>query len=229
MVSSESLLKNIDKIKEETFRISSKRKLYNKLFKRSYYNPKYGEYAYAVYTDDKKFIRGYQVDKKEGPRKSFKKALIDFVKLYNPSSYKDFLFFMSAYPVNSKDPSMLNLLNRKFKKYEIVDCVLEDSHGFLLWGEQLKQLLILLGDRGWKEMKEKIESNPIMRTTTDAYFNLRTGLFLGSTRKYYLRLMKKLKFSKNYSMYDVIKERAVKQLNNPDIGRAYLLYKTMTQ
>ena len=229
MISSECLLKNADKIQEETFKISSKRKLYNKLFKRSSHNPKHGEYAYAVYTDDKKLIRGYQIKQKKGPGVSFKKELVDFIELYNPSSFKDFLFFMSTYPIKPKNPSISDLFKRKLKKYEIVDLLLENSHGFLLWNQQFKQLLILLGNRGWKEIKEEVESNPILHSTDDAYFNFQIGLFLDSTRKRYLQLMKKLKFSRNYSMYDVVKERMIQALTNPDIEHAYILYKVMTQ
>ena len=77
-------------------------------------------------------------------------------------------------------------------------------------------------------MAKEIEANPIMETNNDPYINLQAGLFVKSKRKHYMQLMKKLKFSRNFSMYDVIKERMPKRIYHPGVESAYLLYKAMT-
>ncbi len=222
----EILLKNIDKIKEATFKISSNRKLFDGLYGRACYSSHF-KYAYVAYTKDKKFLWGHQTHEKKELVTSFKKELADFIKLYNPSSFKDFLFFMDAAPSSLDDLSISKIAKRVYRKYEIVDFVLSESRGFLLWDYQFRQLLNLLWNKGWEEVRNIIKTDPKAVHTDDPYHQVISGLF--NNRKFYWEMMTLLKFSKDYTMYDVLKERAIKRwISNPRIERAYMLYKIIT-
>ena len=219
------LLKNVDKITEVTFKISSSRRLFNDLFGKDYYKSDAGAYAYVVYLPDKKLLRGYQTKRKHKPQGTFKKELIDFIKLYRPSSFKDYLFFVDASPLFAGNPSISELPNRRFKRHELVDLMLAESKGFLLWEYQLKHLLALFWDKGYKKIRAMIERNPDRLYSKDPYYQLHLELFLHK-RKRYWDLMKAMKFSRHVSMYDVLKERAIKgRIHNPNVERAYRLYK----
>ena len=225
MASVEIMLRNVDKLKEEVFKKSSRPRLNKELFK-----CKYGAgFVYVVYTEDKRLLVDFHGIQKFKPRLggNFKKQLTYFIKLYKPTSFKDFLFFMGAFPLSRQNPSISELPRWKFRKYEIIDLALSESKGFLLWDYQLKSLLNIFWDLSWKQMKEEIESNPLYITTNDPYRNLELGLSL--KRSYYWNLMKKLKFSKGLTMYDVLKERMIRgAVYSPNIERAYLLYKVIT-
>ena len=224
----ENILRNVDKIKEVTFKISSNRKLFNDLYGEICYSPCF-KYAYVAYTKDKKFLWGSQTREKKDLVTNFKKELMDFIKLYNPSSFKDFLFFMDATPSSSDDLSISKLSKHKYRKYEIVDFVLSESRGFLLWDYQFRQLLNFCWDKGWKHVKEIVKVDPTtIHASDDPYNQLVSGLF--NKRRFYWDMMKWLKFSKNFTMYDVLKERAIKgRISGPKIERAYLLYKVLTE
>lgn len=221
-------LRNIDQIKEATFKISSNRKLFNDLYGKACYSP-YFKYAYVAYTKDKKFLWGHQASEKKELATNFKKELADFVKLYNPASFKDFLFFMDIIPRYSDDLSMSELAKYKYRKYEIVDFILSESRGFLLWHYQFQQLLSFCWDKGWEHIMNIVKIDPkTVHISDEPYNQLVSGLF--NRRRFYWDMMKWLKFSNHYTMYDVLKERAIKRrIGNPNIERAYMLYKIMTE
>lgn len=218
-----NVLTNVSKIQEVKFKISSNRKLFDELFGKDCYSP-YFKYAHVVYVADRKFIWGNQTQSKKELSANFIDELSDFIKLYNPSSFKDFLFFIDACPRYMHDPSIKRLAKWKYKRYELVDLVLEESHGLLLWEYQFRQLLTLFWEKQWKHIKEIIKVDPkAVHAYDDPYYQLTSGLF--NRRKFYWDMMKWMKFSENFSMYDVLKERAVKQqIVNPHIERAYSLF-----
>lgn len=244
MNSAQVFLKNVNKLKERTFKISSNRKLFDKLFGKGYYNAKNGTYAYAVYTSNFKLIVGYQFKHKNGLGLNFKKELTSFINLYAPESYKDFLFFLDAYQMSGKPtfpcckpwhPTMKELLSKKYTKHVVIDAILSESRGSLIWEYQLENLIKYFQDRGWDKIKEKIIGyynytflnwDSKEEPQPGVIYWLRHGF--SYQKPYYCNLLKKMKFNRKLSMFDVLKERMIKGfVHRPNVSRAEILFRTL--
>lgn len=243
----DALLKKIERIKEVTFKISSNRKLFKKLFGKRYFNSDDGAYAYAVYINDSDLIVGYQFQNKKALGREFKKELADFVRFYKPTEYKDYLFFLGAYPrsgiqfpcIKSGQPTMKKLLSLRYVKHDLIDSVLSESHGFLIWDYQLYNLIKYFQNDKWEKIKQKVVDNynkdfenndskkePLGGGDKGTILWLLHGYSF--KKQYFCDLLKSMRFDKNLDMYDVLKERMVTgKVYAPNILEAYKLYKFM--
>lgn len=226
-------LKNMDRIHEEIFKISDRRDVFKKLFWPNYGDEKKWPSAYAVYAGDFSYIAGDCFKNKKELGRSFKKELKSFIELYDPKRYEDFLFFKDAHSTYSKkDPSIKELLSWQFQRCEPVDAILSESRGFLLWTYQFDNLLRFFGYDEWERIKKFTIKNNMFRTINPAEASRWETLLMldvGFThRKNYQKFMKTLKFTDQISMYDVMKERRIKNsVHHPNIKAAYILYKTL--
>ena len=248
---SKDLLKNVDKITEATFKISQNRRLFDRLFGKDNYYHKSGKFAYAVYSSDNELIWGYQIRRKDRIYRSFKQELTDYITLYNPKSFEDFLFIWIAAPHSSDEPTIREIFKKQYQRCDVVDSVLEKTKGFLVFTCDFRRLLYYFWDNGLEDVKKMFSSYMIKerKDIANLYFDFgerallnelcqnlyrpedfytKLPLMIGRKDKYCWALMKRLKFNKSYSMYDVLKERMIKRhIYNPNIRMAYNLYLVM--
>ena len=248
---SKDLLKNVDKITEATFKISQNRRLFERLFGKDSYNPFDGKLAYAVYSRDNELIRGYQIYRKKDLGISFKQELADYITLCNPNSFEDFLFILMAAPFGSNEPAIREICKKQYQGCDVVDSVLENTKGFLIFTCDFRRLLYYFWDKGLEDVKEVFASYMVkdrknianvlfeagnrarlndlcqnLYRTEDFYTELPS--MINRKDKYCWDLMARLKFSGNYNMRDVLKERMIKRyIYNPNIRMAYNLYRVM--
>jgi hypothetical protein len=135
-------------LKEEIIEIKKNKSLVNDLFA---WQGKITEaYAYLAFYEDgkkKRFIEGDWSDDPKDLEKwmGLKEDLEVFLKKHKSKNFMDVLFFLDMrYLCKAFDLKISDVLKRKFEiKSEIIDGILKDSKGFLLWRYQLENILRL--------------------------------------------------------------------------------------
>lgn len=184
---------NLDKIREEILEIKSNSAVVKNLF--SWQGDlNYYKFAYAVYVDSKEklFIEGYWLNDLEEVQRwrGYKEELKAFLKKHSRPTLTDLLFFNDAYNrCRSYGIETRSIYSRRFKANEVVDNILKDSRGVILWHHQLEHLLRLF----------YVDSRKVIQ--------IREGL--NCKRRDYWKLTEKLHFDNNTSLCDVLNERAI--------------------
>ena len=112
------------------------------------------QYAHCIYLAGEKdlFVDGYFFDDDDdwGPRTpGFRSHFQEYLEAAKPVRFKDYLFLTDLYrlvldrlsPKDLSASDLVELSERKFDPVPIVDEILEDSRGFLLWRWQLESLV----------------------------------------------------------------------------------------
>jgi len=186
------LTKNL--LKEEIIEIDKNKTLLNQLGDPKNFCGEF-KYVYLVYDKDKKYlIKAMWGDSAEDLEKwrGFPESFGKYVKKTNPKTLGDYMFFLDAYERSGfYDFSLDAIYNRKFKKNNAIDEMLADSRGFLLWHYQLENLIGFFFFDNTKQLE------------------VRKGLQSAIRRDEYMKEAKKMKFTKNLSLYDIITERII--------------------
>jgi hypothetical protein len=176
--------------------------------------------VYAVYVDNEAKSRVYTY-RFSGPKtdveRNFKKELKIFIERHEARTFTDFLFFVSlASPFSSYtvdltvyNPTVEMLSNYSFEQDPVVEGILKDTRGLLLWNYQLDNLLGLFSDHSkWiRRMAKGI--------------NTRDSRVENKVRQ--------LKINNKASLLDLINERMVMGFTNePPTRGAYILFKTLS-
>lgn len=201
-------MKNLDKITERIIDVSSEQELAKSLF--PVLGGKNLKYCYAVYSNNGKYspIIGYLTNELEGVNVSFKNELKVFIEKYNPKSFNDFLFFVDIYSRFNSQPAIEDVCERKFKSNGMVEDILKDSRGLLIWHYQLENLIRLFYS----------DNEHVVRLRKD----------INAKKAEAWELAKKLSFSDELTLYDIISDRmAVDITRNPNIQGAYNLFTTI--
>tara|TARA_B100001964_G_C14115689_1_gene545973 strand:- start:159 stop:788 length:630 start_codon:yes stop_codon:yes gene_type:complete len=207
-------MKNLNKIKETLFKIEPKnisfvKKLLPVIAEEidcGGYN-----YAYAIYIDDSKpCIDGY-IYKGDDKEKTFKssKKFRKWLESNKPKCFKDILFCFDTYFCGRKGRmDKINLKKPSFKANPVVDDLLRESNGFLLWDYQIIKLYCLFDlDREKADMFRK-------------YFNKK--------RREFEEIAGKLLFNNGMTLKDVIWERSILGVvKAPNLKGSYDLYKLL--
>lgn len=201
-------MKNLGILTEEVFEISANARKAMTLLPSGHDGDfEKGVLLHAVYTsDDAKLIYHYKFEGSESDvKRSFKDELSYFIKEYKAEGIKDFLFFLGIFCPIRADPTIKTISQYNFRKHPIVDDILAESKGLLLWDYQMECLCGLFCD--------------IARGAV----NLRKGLNIRDPRCE--EMAKKYKFNEDLSLYDVINERMVMDFTGqPNYRGAYNLY-----
>jgi hypothetical protein len=138
----------------------------------------------------------------------FKDELARYLHRYKPETFMDYLFFIEIYSRSKLGYlSIEELYNRKFREHEIIDNILKDSHGFLLWDYHLENLIRLL----------LIEPNSERTTEIRRKLNVKDQA--------YWNLAKELKLSNGLCLYDILDERTILGCTSyPQFRFAYNLF-----
>jgi len=110
---------------------------------------------------------------------------------------------------------MQSIYDVKFSSNEVVDEILKDSKGILLWQYQLKHLIrMFIGDIEKAEKLQKLILRSAMHTEPRIE-----------------KIIKKFMFTNNLSLYDVLNERSspILRLSNPNLQGAWNLYKSIKE
>ena len=182
-----------DIIKEDIIEITQANELLRELkIDKENYCDDY-KYAYIVYDKNaKRLIKafwGATTDELEKWR-GFAGALDKYIKKEDPKKLVDYMFFLDI-RTRSKigNFSMEDIYGRKFEENVIVDGILADSKGFLLWPYQLENLIGLF----------------YFDTTKPSELGKGLSVF----RDEYVQEAKEMKLKNNLSLYDVIVQRRV--------------------
>ena len=135
-----------DKIVERIIEVGSDKKLIQKLF--AWQGELHSKYAYAVYGEDseRRFIEGeWSNDIAELKRwLGFKEELKWYLKRCDRPSLIDILFFLDMnHRCRCYSLKMSDVCGRQFKISGVVNDILRDSQGFLLWHYQMENLVRL--------------------------------------------------------------------------------------
>jgi hypothetical protein len=149
------------------------------------------KFAYVVYVNNstKSFIEGTWSNSLSEVKRwvGFKKVLSIFLKKNNYLNFTDLLFFLDIYNrCKNYHIEISHIYDRKFKRNQIVDDILRDSRGFLLWDYQLKSLIRLF-----------YLSNDV----SEMYRGL-----LSHSKKHW-NFTKNLMLGENFSLYNVLTDR----------------------
>lgn len=168
-------------------------------------------YAYAIYIDDnKKTIIDCRIftEAVDFEQLGFSNKFEDFIQSNQPKCFNDILFLLDIYHCNTKHfprVSVADIQNTKFTYVPIVDELLKESKGFLIWKHQLENLYLLFNHN--REEVDKFCSG-ISALKTPEIFNI----------------AKSLKFDNGISLEDVINERmALSFVKRPNIRGAFEL------
>jgi hypothetical protein len=151
------------------------------------------KFVYVVYSNGKKkrFIEGEWSNDLAGVRKwlGLKQDLEIFLTKFSPPTLMNILFFLDIrHRCKCFCLEMADVYNRKFKTNDIVDDILKDSQGFLLWHYQIENLVRLFYVE--REVKEFSE-----------------GLIYKKPK--YWSKAKKLRLSDGVSLHDILKDRLI--------------------
>ena len=205
--------RNVDKITEEIFIMSSNRRLAVHLL--GVVNEDDFEEAtilHAVYTNDARDLichhkfKGVESDVK----RSFKDELSYFLKEYKPESkgIKDYLFFLGAFNPVNESPTIQNISRYEFREHSVLSDILEDTRGILIFHKQLEELCSLF-----------CQYESCVRSLREA---------LNCKVKRYENIAKEYKFNENLSLYDVASSRMLLgKTVKPNYKGAYILFKTL--
>lgn len=173
------------------------------------------KYVYVVYgKSTKRLIKaiwGANTNELEKWR-GFTESFDEYIRKENPKKLVDYMFFLDMH-TRSKigNFNLRDVYDRKFGKNVIVDEILTDSKGFLLWLYQLESLIGLFYFDTTKPSK--------------------IGKGLSVLGNEYVQEAKKMKFTDNLSLYDVIIQRRVSDrtalIFSPRWYYAYNLYNTI--
>lgn len=203
---------DLSRLKEETFETSKNPRFVMQLFHSTHdRNYEKGVLAHVVYVDGdvKSLINGclFKGTKKDIKR-NFMDELLWFIKKCNPGSIFDFVLFNSLFCTVRGTPTIKNILDYNFRGCEVVNDILADSRGLLLWDYQLESLCGLFCD------------------IPKFAVNMARGLNIRDPRSE--DIAKKHKFNKDLSLYDVVSERMVMDVTcRPDFKGAYNLYRVV--
>jgi hypothetical protein len=194
------------KITEQVFKASSNFGWARSLFP----DAKSDEFIFAVHTGVEflTVTEGLANRPEEINLGNFKSALRIFREKYRPQRFMDYLFFVDVYPIFKNQPKVEELCQPEFKEYYIVDELLKDTRGFLLWHYQLENLINLFFGKSDKAM----------------------DLCRGINAKYpeALEKAKQLRFTEGLKLFDVISERMILGATKyPNIEGAHNLYRMM--
>ena len=131
-------MKALDLIKEEIFPAEDKPWL-SEFFSEEYLKP--GWYAHCIYIDMQGEIRLIWGKVMQCPEKDRKRiGFIDYIEKHKPDSFQEILFLLDLYP---RDPETLTVNFSQFKPSmgEVIEYLLKDSKGVILWHYQLENIL----------------------------------------------------------------------------------------
>jgi len=103
-------------------------------------------YAFGLYVNDSPPLPviAYMTADRAAVNLKFKQLWADFLRRHKRPGFKDVLFFLDSYP---KFKGMRdNCYDLKFKPQPIVDAILAESYGCILWHHQLENLLRVFVD-----------------------------------------------------------------------------------
>lgn len=136
-------MNSLNLIKEEIFPIEDKSWIAKffpeKLFDKPIKGRWYADCIYMERQGEIKLIRGTLTpDCKE---KAERYAFVKYIQRYNPQSFKEILFFLDLYPFEL--PDINRLYQSKSKMAEVIESIIEDSRGLILWHYQLEDIISL--------------------------------------------------------------------------------------
>lgn len=172
-------------------------------------------YVYVAYDKDKKHLIkamwGFTINELEKWR-GLTEALGEYIEKENPKKLAGYMFFLDIYDRSKFGGlDLKDIYSRKFKRNAIVDELLVDSKGFLLWDYQLENLIGLF----YFDTTKPLEMRKRLNLQDDGY----------------LQKAKEMKFAANLSLYDVLIQRTIR--SNVALTRkarwyyAQNLYKTL--
>ena len=181
-----------DKLKEEIFEISKEERSVNELF--SWQGKmKRHKFACAVYFEEngkKRFIDGEWSDYLKDVKQwlGFKEDLGKFLSSMKTFGLMDLLFFIDTrHRCKCFGMDLWKVISRTFKEEDVINTVLKDSRGILLWHYQLDNLIRLSCAKSYR-----VEE-------------IRNGL--NHMKEKYWKMSKKLRVDGGDRLYDIIKER----------------------
>jgi hypothetical protein len=144
----------------------------------------------------------------EGESLGFMSCFSEYLKRSAPQTFKDFLFLLDFYRgrrVGRSVGDIFDLMSHVFPKIQIVDEILEDSRGLLLWHHQLEHLFRAFYDDITKVVRLRKQINAKVPDAFD--------------------IAESLKFD-GISLADIVEERMVLGFTvSPNVKGASTLYK----
>ena len=206
---------NLETIKERVFNVRKHPDLAKKLF------PEFGSIktsffkkAYAIYIDDGIItpVCGYLTDwSKKAEEPGFKDGFRAYLARYRPENFADTLFVLDAYFLSMQSlgyPYRWEFC--KFKKVEVVDDILGESKGILLWHHQMEQLFSCF----FQEYDKDVELRKAVNKKGTEIFEL----------------AERLKFDYETTLNDVIRERMIFPVTcNPHFSGAHTLFRHLNK
>ena len=134
-------MNSLNLIKEEIFPVEDKSWIAKffpeKLFGKPIQGRWYADCIYMERQGDVRLIKGSLTPdcKEEAERNVF----VKYIQRYNPQSFKEILFFLDFYPIEL--PDINRSYQSKSKMAEVIESILEDNRGLLLWHHQLEDII----------------------------------------------------------------------------------------
>lgn len=202
-------MNSLNLIKEEIFPVEDKSWIAKffpeKLFGKPIQGRWYADCIYMERQGDIKLIKGSLIPdcKEEAERDVF----VKYIQRYNPQSFKEILFFLDLYSIELPD---IRSYQPKSKMAEVIESILEDSRGLLLWHHQLEDIISLfVRDR-----------NNVV--------SIRKGV--NAKRNEYIEALKQFKIDETTTLLEFINERMIGgHTRYPNIQGAFVLYELLNR
>jgi hypothetical protein len=201
-------MNSLNLIKEEIFPIEDKpwiAKFFpEKLFDKPIQGRWYADCIYMERQGDIKLIKGSLIPdcKEEAERDVF----VKYIQKYKPQSFKEILFFLDLYSIEL--PDINRLYQSKSKMAKVIESILEDSRGLILWHQQFEDIISLfVRDR-------------------NSVVSIRKGI--NAKRNEDIEILKQFKIDEITTLLEFINERMLRgHTRYPNIQGACVLYELL--